>query len=310
MNNSNMNSQQVIEILKNYDLEKTDYSEIISTVQKIGNVAIFQITIPKGAYILRNRSEIIDLQPEPFYYEKEISIRTDTENIKPSRCNWYNQPIFYGVVPMSTHNDSGDSAQYLSLLESTKIISETDKSTVVKEEYGTIGKWRVIEDIKCSAILTNTSFSRINPGVNYYKERFEHYLSSHGNNISLFREISDYLALEFGKKVEVGREHKYGITSAFSNINFVGFGFEGMIYPSARAEGQGQGLNVALKPQSLYKLKLEAVVMKRVYFRGSNGIVLPDIHLECNRFDANGRFIWTPPTKQYSRNQVEEILRS
>jgi hypothetical protein len=121
-----MDPLSIIEELRNFDLAKIEYDTIKSTMLKIGNIAVFQITIPQGSFVLRNRSELISSQTAPFMHPHEISVRNDVYNIKPSRCNWFHTPIFYGVIPIRSEVDITEKASMCALMESSKIIDEND----------------------------------------------------------------------------------------------------------------------------------------------------------------------------------------
>jgi hypothetical protein len=63
---------------------------------------------------------------------------------------------------------------------------------------------------------------------------------------------SDFLANEFSKET-INHDYDYMISAIFSELT-VDSGYDGIIYPSVRVEGMG--LNVAIRPESMHKLKL------------------------------------------------------
>lgn len=252
------NSLKVIETLKKLNLKYSRYEDVLELVTQITFPAFF-FHLEAGRSIFRARSH---RENEMFHFEKELSYRTDVQNItKHNRANPANSTLFYGAIATQSVKDG-----YLISASETSNLCRNNKDGV---DTLTISKWILKRSMKVLIIMDPTNYKFHSKDIDDIYKAYLDFINSqeYPEEIKL---ISTYLANEFSKKVKTGREYEYMISAAFSELFFdKGFGFNGIIYPSVQTKFQGY--NIAIMPYVVDdNLILDKVLLAQLHKTGNN----------------------------------------
>lgn len=293
------NAQTIISSIQALDLSKVSFVELVQIVQRIGDIAINQITIPKNSYIVRSRCEEKFI---PINNVRDISIRTDIENIKPGRCNWYGTPVFYGVIPFFEKGKK--EAEGLCINEASKILQSKED---FPEEYATVSIWDVTENIPVAGILTHEDFVSVNPAMaDFYRMFLENVKTL--SDPDYFLSLAKYVSGLFAAKLPSNNPIQYALTSAFSHIYYGIPQIDGILYPSASARGEGNGLNVALRPDAMNKLKFNRAMMYRHQRSTQKNVSFIQPYMITTGVNNGGKLSWEPVTPSYGANFIQSYF--
>jgi hypothetical protein len=276
-------------------------TEIFSTFRKLNlaNISYQKLyyslfgqlkIIPVTSAILKAGHHIeiarINKDNEIYYSEKEISYRTDFENIKKfGRANLPGQSLFYGAIK----SEDIPHPRIINLLETSEILRSGD---LVSETHltMTVGKWRIIRDFEVMEKVFNKNAISALPGVEKsYKHHVCEATLNHPERVEDVKGILEFFSDEFAKKDVTSDEH-YKISVAYTNYVLNNLNLGGITYPSVRADYHGY--NVAL-PISVVEnfLQLEVVAMFKLYKR-QDKLFLDNLAYATELGDLNSNFKW------------------
>lgn len=222
-----------------------------------------------------------------FEKPNDLSFKPQEFNKTFQRASSPNGTMFYGsIIPQENLDSEVDMARVIAATEASNLIRNKDSADGV--EIVSFGKWRVLDTISLGTVV----YSEIEKNVTPYAKGRAKYL------LDLLKEspdkaeqgklMMDFIAKEFSKK-EIRGDFDYLISALFAE-RIVEKGFDGVIYPSVRAEEKG--MNVAILPRVVEsKMRLEGVMECRVYKQGED-ILVEDSHVAwVNAGDERLKFI-------------------
>lgn len=226
---------KAIERLKKMNLSDSKYEHVLKLVSQITYPA-FYFTLEAGKSIYRARSH---QENEMFYFEKDLSYRTDINNInKHNRANPAYSTMFYGSISTYSVKDG-----YLISASETSELCRNKKNGI---DTLTIGKWVLKRSMKALIVLDAINYKFHSQEIDDMYKAYMEFINSQDNPEDV-KLISTFLANEFGKNVKTGEDYEYMISAAFSELFFAkGLGYNAIIYPSVKSNGQGY--NIVLLP--------------------------------------------------------------
>lgn len=242
---------KAVKILQNLNLEYINEEIIRYVLKGVVGLGTMVVTYNPGKGILRARpmgdgesrfSTVSDFSFKPQHLNREFQ-RAST----PSRTMFYGSTVREGLKTGEI-----DTARVIALAESMPWIRDKTVSGIRKIAYG---KWINQEPLELLAIVNNKGFHGVN---SFSEEVYQGFLKSLNAHSPEYRNailgFYDYMAQEFSKEIKSPLD--YQVSAIFSDMMCNHHNIDGILYPSFRMEGQG--LNIAIKPESMDKLSLYA----------------------------------------------------
>lgn len=281
-------------LIREFKFENTDLELLFSNFDCLDeNIFALLITIPKGRAIYRCRRN--NPMEELYYFEKDISYRTDLKNIKSiGRANHPFSSKFYGsLTPINKDKSETNNLEGydLSLFETSEMCRNDGEGI---ESY-TIGMWVLKEDLKAFVVIPdkdNKNLSDLNYELTETYEKFKHELNLTNEQV----EFMELIGKEFSKEVKNGESQQYGISSTFAEF-MLEKKINAIAYPSVQAKMKG--FNIVMNPCTADSyLKLERVVAVDLYkFK----TIIQLNHLYISELKNNYPFHWeNVPKESYS----------
>lgn len=249
---------KAVKILSGLDLTR-NYEEVIRSVfDHVKNVGTMVVTYNPGKGILRARP-MGEGEPR-FSTVSDFSFKPQHLNREFQRASTPRRTMFYGsTVREGLKSGEIDSPRLISIAESIPWIRDKTISGIRKIAYG---KWITQKPLELLAIVNNKGFHGVNSFAEEVYQAFLKNLSIH--SLEYQRAVLaffDFLAGEFSK--DINHPLEYQISAIYTDLMCNHPNIDGILYPSFRMEGQG--LNFAIKPESMRKLGLFAVGESIIY---------------------------------------------
>lgn len=238
-------------------LKKPDFVKLKSLCLELICRLPLPVQLLQDSFILRGRE---NYNGEVFNKIQDLSYNPYSDSIRLGRFNFEKEQIFYGALPITTHNASG---QLTTICESCKELF--DSVSDQDNRYFTVGKWNITKPIKTivltffeNAEKTSWHIGNLNPG-------YQRFLSSVCNTEDLekcnkfYSFFSGYAARKYDSN------DKYLLTTSFFQALRQYYGEDvAVLYSSSMTDNTG--LNIALSRQIIDTghLNLEGVVMFKV----------------------------------------------
>lgn len=247
--------------IKKLDLSEYPIKEIEDYFSKpgMGKLAIMLTDLNEKKEIERavNNSKS---EPE-FTTVSRLSFKPSKFNTTFQRASTPKSTMFYGSVVLQNIDRklSDEEKEHLRIVGFTEVstLSRSDEILEGRSRI-TYGKWELKETISLASII-DPSKEYDKPSAQQLKNNYINYLKKCPIDVANnTKEWLSFLSDEFSKKVAQGNNHEYLISAMFTELFIKHTDFDGVIYPSVQAEGYG--LCVAIKPESVSKLKLTKVL--------------------------------------------------
>ncbi|MDD3875891.1 MAG: hypothetical protein PHT69_04680 [Bacteroidales bacterium] len=236
------------EKIKNFDFNNYTRDDL-SLFNDFDKVPVILYKLPVGTEIFRCRKNLN--YSDAYYFEKEISYRTDLKNIKTiGRCNLLHNSLFYASI----FTPEIDKPYIVSLFETSKNIRDGLNGL----EFFTIGKWIIKNEIEVASIIPDTNIdlsSNININLIDGQKQFMKVNSFTSDQYEFYR----LMGKEFTKVVNKKIDFEYILSATFTKIILTHPEITGLLYPSVQTKYKGY--NIVFKPASVEdSLKLDSVV--------------------------------------------------
>lgn len=173
-----------------------------------------------------------------FFFESDISYRTDKDNIKSlGRCNFYNSSKFYGSIS-SKEVELGYAT---AIFETSKLL----RDDIDGYEIYTVGMWTANEDIELMGVKPPAGQDKESEVYKELREVYEEDFKKNGINDDQ-KEFYELYGKEMTKNVKTNENDKYCISALITETLL--HAQTGIVYPSVQAESKG--LNVVLNPMN------------------------------------------------------------
>lgn len=262
--------QEIIDSLKESDLKFYPYLSIKKGLLELEKFTIVITTLHKGKKIIRGR---LNEPEEEFNNVLKLSYKPQEFNKTYQRASTPFSTMFYGsVVPEEVGVDENTTERitvFGELAHSNEFLSDNNS---VGEKKITFSRWDVMEDIQLVSIIHHTAFNRPPKIIKVLQDQFEKSFSTEEES-EISKLITSFLAKEFAKEIpKDGEDFHYIISAIFSELCCNKY--EGVLYPSIRLEGDG--INVAIKPNGVEKLKFVESTECTIYKKGERIIIGTD----------------------------------
>lgn len=226
------------------------YTYIRRTLEKL-SIPFPSVIVPKGSYLFRSRAHT---KGEAFFRNiEDISYRQDLIYIEDfGRANEPNQSIFYC------------SDSHVVAFVETSIL--TKQNSRLPSDTITTGIWKVQEDFRIGAIISNDEIRGLNSTMKGLETEFRKLTEVYRNEgTDGHIKILDLFSKEFTRNSH-GDNTKYIVSCAFANyvyeeINQNNLQVGGIMYPSTLYPEKG--MNLALKPELINSGKLKLISARR-----------------------------------------------
>jgi len=255
---------------------REDFREIIET--RVIRGGAFKLTLNPYPGLFYVRARILKSTDDYFKTVDDHSYnKTHPEYIKRGRANFVEQPIFYAGRTRIT-----------ALAEVNIIQNRQDEEEIA---YG-ISRWVVNKPMNLIAILNPDTISDMKGSelegfIDFVKNT---YAELRGTRNAGIRTFYKYLAEKFTERIVAGEEHKYILTSTFSNQIFNNLpDIAGILYQSVKWP---ETYNLAIRPEYIDNQYLVPSHFFKQTFKRKNIIDLTEIKLEqAVSFDTNKNIV-------------------
>jgi hypothetical protein len=238
--------------LSRLDLTKYPVKEIENYLGEIGTIAQIGYTLHPGNSVLRARPNKSD--DETFNTRSQLKYRPQQFNTTFQRASTPYETMFYGsVVPERTAATDIDNARAIACFESASTFRNNFFSSIEKI---TFSRWEVTEDINLVMVAYSPNYLREGSILTELNQSFQKEIGLMDPDL-LKRSLvaNEFLSQQFSKQT-IRDDFDYLISAIYTD-QIVKRGFDGVFYPSVKADGRGY--NVCLtKNCTDKKLKLYA----------------------------------------------------
>lgn len=238
--------KEIISQLQDLDKSKNPKTEIQELMRKVGPVFDIVVNFKEGTPIMRGRP---NKPTDRFENKSDYSFKPQSCNKTYQRASTPENTMFYGIVPnikdisnLTTNELEGMRLSVCcELFHNGLNIEETPKIS--------FGRWRVKygEQLNLLAIIQEEKYKESNELLSELKFAYDYFVK-----IGLDKDIKDkslnygtFLANEFSK-AEILSQYDYIISAIFSEFVSKHKQFDGVLYPSVRAEGKY--FNISINP--------------------------------------------------------------
>ena len=238
--------EEIISQLQNLDNSSYSKTEIQELMRKVGPICDIVVHFVEGTPIMRGRP---NKPNERFENKSDYSFKPQICNKTYQRASTPENTMFYGVVPNNKdiNNLTSNELQGMRL----SVICELFHNGLNIEETPKVsfGRWRVKkgEQLNVLAIIQEEKYNESN-------ELLSELRLAHSNFVNQNKDLQikdkslkygTFLANEFSKS-EILFNYDYMISAVFSEFASKHKKFDGILYPSVRAEGRY--FNIAINP--------------------------------------------------------------
>ena len=264
--------------------ENTDELYAIFNSINGNELPMVKINIEAGAYLVRQRINLKDKvfsNISDFYYPPILCCTSY------GRANIPFHPMFY-CCSFSVDYES-PLPRYVSLMETSFFIKDSESVGI---ERVTCSRWDVIERLDLLALPFSNKYKRTIREIEQIKNGWNGFV----NNANISKDAIDlveYMSNEIAKDAIDGLDY-FKIANFIYNLLYINKStcvFDGIIYPSVAAEGEG--FNIAIKPESVDK-KLTFSVASLCYLIKNKKDA--DLHIvnHSTGLSEDGCLIFTP----------------
>lgn len=258
-----MYKTELLTELKSLDLTQEPREDIIRILKEIFEGGIPVMTTDYN-YPKELERAVNNTDDEPLFNTKSrISYKPKEFNNTYLRASTPDNTMFYAsVIPEGELTEKEITyARLVGLAETSDLL----RDNLDGERLITFGKWQVQSLISVITIFDpNKDYH-----IKYINDVRDSYNSQDISNEEVDKrdELLAFLASEFSKKVENGKNHDYMISAIFTEL-ITENGVDGVLYPSVQSDGYG--LCVALHPRVMDRLKLVKVLQCKLNKKGTN----------------------------------------
>lgn len=275
-----MNYTEILKRLESLDLKSYPKDEIKELLTGLGKVGVIITSLHDGKRILRAR---INEDKQQFKTLSELSFKPQEFNTTYQRASTPQSTMFYGsIVPEILDKTEPDTARITTLYELSEFVRSVD---TIGTQKITFSVWEVCSDVKLLSLIHYKNFQRPTALSKKLQEDYIKFISQYPQHKQSSFEITQFLGEQFAKPVNSIDDFNYMISAVYSEMS-IGFGFDGVLYPSVKLAGEG--INIAVKPEiidvkinfihagecTVYKNKKQVFVGNDTYANVDKGGVL------------------------------------
>lgn len=280
--------------IKNFNFNRFSLKELCDFFNVKG-LPIMGKKVPIGTQIFRCRPH--GNNNDFFYFERDISYRTDLQNIKSfGRGNFPNSSKFYCSISTEEVKEG-----YVTSIYETSLNLRNNHNGI---EFYTVGMWTTQKELEVVAVKPDSLNEHLSKSNEDLVKIFNDYKSKQSFN-EYELEFHELIGKEFTKKVKNGNDNLYAISSAFSESILQNTKVDGIIYPAVQTESKGN--NIVLNPIKADEfLHLEEVIYGVLYKFGDFSTFNP---LKKAELKEGYPFKWKNDDRTKNNGQVIEFLK-
>lgn len=229
--------KEIIDILNKLsrlDLATFPVAEVNNYLDSLGAVAQIGYTLHPGNLVFRARPHE-DIN-ERFDERHKLHYKPQTFNTTFQRASTPNATMFYGsIVPEKMSSQDLDIGRATACFESAHTFRNNWLSSIEKI---TFSKWEVTEDINLAMIAYSPRFLREGSILTELNREFQESIGEFDPKfLKKALTINEFIGYEFSKPTIRG-DFDYMISAIFTE-KMIRLGFDGVLYPSVKADGRG-----------------------------------------------------------------------
>jgi hypothetical protein len=245
--------------------DRHDLTKLERLVKQLLNITpVPKLEIQFGVPIQRLRN---NYHSELFTSEDEISFRQDYRNIKEfGRCNFPNSSKFYGSLNSKYINET----RIVNVLETNKEFRE--KKMVRKRQIFTSGEWITTQPLNVAIFPFDRNAILYNEEIKFHAEKFGSIIGEFTPEQKvIYKRVLKFISYYYSLK-HIFNPLDYTISAYITELLFDKYGFDGILYPSVRAEYKTY--NLVIEPNSVIsKLRLDKAAMFELYLVRKNAFI-------------------------------------
>jgi len=239
--------EKVIQEISSLDLSKYPYNEVKKLLIDLQKFGVILTTLHKGKKIIRAR---LNNKGETHDNISKLSYKPQKFNTTYQRASTPKNTMFYGsIVPEGieiSENQTERITVFGELAHSDSFLSDNQS---IGEKKITFARFDVEEDVHLVSIIHHKKFPRTPKIITELQKEYEEvFRDEELKKRSLA--ISEFLGDIYAKE-NINVDYDYMVSGIFSELACERY--DGVLYPSVRLAGDG--MNVAIKPESMSKLK-------------------------------------------------------
>lgn len=206
------------------------------------NIPLIHFGLPKGCVFLRQR---INKENELFTQIAELSYPPADCVKEYGRANVLYNPMFYGSTFGFDFRNELPLPRMLVLLETSTFAKDPEKSGI---ERSTCSKWMAQKDLNLIALPFSVEYVRPLNVIKQIQQEWEVQVKKYDGDkraLDLVKYMSDEIAKNYSNNLDYFKIAHF--IYYLMRINLKTKEFDGILYPSVQAGGEG--FNVALKPE-------------------------------------------------------------
>ncbi len=288
--------ETIINEINRADLKLVSYNKLVAKLRMIQFIPFPTVLVKKEDYIERGR---VNSPGEVFTCEKELSYRTDYENIKYyGRANVPHDSLFYGAYKSHII----ERPEMIELFEIDEMLRNAVKVNIDPNDFViTVGKWRVKKEFEVVDLVRTEKVEQ--HFISNKKHELQYFLNQENDTAETnaeFELVLDFFGSQFAKK-EINSSEDYMISAAYTNSVLNWRGLSGLKYSSVKSDFGWD--NIALSPKAVDNfLELEFSAMYRVIKSKGQSKIVP-LKYASNFGPLNSKFNWC----DYKRKPMEII---
>lgn len=235
---------------------RINHDDLFDIYSRLGKIGVIESKFGPGKSIIRGRIN----ENCSFENVADLSYKPQELNKTYQRASTPNKTMFYGAIRPEKNLESEITHPYVIIAWEISPFLRDENS--IGEQKITFGRWEIINEIKVAAIIFEKEFLGRTALSTELNDGFDRFLIQNPGLMESTKNWNNFIASEFSR-IDIRSEYEYLISSTYTEF-LLQKGFDGVLYPSVRADGRG--FNIALKPEVIEKaLRLSIVAECTIY---------------------------------------------
>ncbi len=257
----------ILNKLSKLDLSSYPIDDAIRYISQIGTQAGIGYTLHKDFPIFRTRPNEDDF--EVFKTRSQLSYKPQEFNTTFQRSSTPTKTMFYGsILPPEFGEDDINNARLTSTFEASK----TYRNNLFKSnEKITFSRWEANTGIKLYVVLPVIENDTSDSFTKFMNDELDKFMRNN-KELAIKTKLTNQFFGNIFSNPNIRFDYDYIISALYTEM-IIKSGFEGILYPSVKA--QGKGYNVCLTPDCVdTKLNLKAAGEGRILKVGYQSTVV------------------------------------
>ncbi len=291
----------ILRKLGDLDLKKDPFKEATDLIRQLGHVPFMvKFLYPENQYQAADsliRARPCSRNEARFTKVEDLSYKPASLNKSYQRATIPGKTALYGCLKKFNGIELQPDNRYVASLECLRMLS--DISVEKQKKRVAYGKWAANSTINLISIINGKKFHHNEHIRKMYEASLE--WSERLGAEDDAQLISDFFADRFAdEEAGPGKEHLYMLSAIWADAIMSNPSIDGVLYPSVRSIGEG--ICVAIKPESCHKLSLVVAGESPVYKNKDKAVI--DNEYACKVEPGNSSFEMKPVEMQYNMGEA------